>query len=101
MCKKRGFKHTNESQFYVTTGAPLTFMDGKFVVFGRVVQGMRVFKLMDKMECLNEKPTKLVGIREAGDFTFDTSKSAPASRASTAAGDKKPGVMGKFGANKA
>jgi len=101
MCKKRGFKHTNESQFYITTGAPLTFMDGKHVVFGRVVQGMRVFKLMDKMDTENEKPVKMVGVREAGDFTFDTSKSAPASRASTAAGGAKggamPGKLGKFG----
>ena len=27
MCKRNGLKHTNESQFYVTTGAPLTFLD--------------------------------------------------------------------------
>lgn len=95
MCKKRGFKHTNESQFYVTTGAPLSFMDGKYVVFGRVVQGMRVFKLMDKMETVNEKPAKMVGIKEAGDFNFDTSKSAPGSRATS--GMSKAGLTGRIG----
>lgn len=27
MCKRSGIKHTNESQFYITMGAPLTFLD--------------------------------------------------------------------------
>ena len=27
MCKRNGLKHTNDSQFYITTGAPLTFLD--------------------------------------------------------------------------
>jgi len=27
MAKRAGQKHTNESQFYISTGAPLTFMD--------------------------------------------------------------------------
>mmetsp|Transcript_1582 Transcript_1582/g.1919 ORF Transcript_1582/g.1919 Transcript_1582/m.1919 type:complete len:129 (+) Transcript_1582:409-795(+) len=27
MCKRSGLKHTNESQFYITTGAPLSFLD--------------------------------------------------------------------------
>jgi cyclophilin family peptidyl-prolyl cis-trans isomerase len=102
MCKKKGFKHTNESQFYITTGAPLSFMDGKYVVFGRVVQGMRVIKMIDKAECLNEKPTKMMGIVEAGDYTFDTTKSAPASRATSGASKTGMGVgkLGKFGAKK-
>lgn len=37
MCKKKGFQHTNECQFYITVGAPLTFLDSKYVVFGRVI----------------------------------------------------------------
>ena len=37
MAKKKGYSHTNESQFYITTSAPLSFLDHKYVVFGRVV----------------------------------------------------------------
>lgn len=39
MCKRTGLKHTNESQFYITLGAPLTFLDNHSVVFGRVISG--------------------------------------------------------------
>lgn len=37
MCKRDGLSHTNECQFYVTMGAPLTFLDNKNVIFGRVI----------------------------------------------------------------
>jgi cyclophilin family peptidyl-prolyl cis-trans isomerase len=69
MCKRQGLKHTNESQFYVTTGAPLTFLDNKNVVFGRVIQGMRAFKLIEKLETTNERPNECVKIVKAGKFT--------------------------------
>ena len=70
MCKKKGYKHTNECQFYVTLTAPLSFMDGKFVVFGRVIQGMRALKLMEKMELVNEKPKLPVKIKASGDYNI-------------------------------
>lgn len=66
MCKRNGQKHTNESQFYITTGAPLTFLDGNNVVFGRVIQGMRAIKVIEKMETLNERPNDVVKICSAG-----------------------------------
>ena len=56
MCKKRGFSNTNECQFYVTTAAPLTFLDDKYVIFGRVISGLRAFKLIEKSDIINEKP---------------------------------------------
>ena len=34
LCKESGFSNTNECQFYITTAAPLSYMDGKNVVFG-------------------------------------------------------------------
>lgn len=40
MCKRSGIKHSNESQFYITLGSPLTFLDNENVVFGRVISGM-------------------------------------------------------------
>ena len=65
MCKRNGLKHTNESQFYVTMSAPLTFLDNKNVIFGRVIQGMRAFKLIEKLETTNERPNEPVKIKSA------------------------------------
>ena len=76
MCKRNGLKHTNESQFYVTTGAPLTFLDSQNVVFGRVIQGMRAFKLVEKLETTNEKPNDPVKISKAGAYKKWTSRFA-------------------------
>jgi cyclophilin family peptidyl-prolyl cis-trans isomerase len=49
MCKRAGLKHTNETQFYVTTGAPLDFLDGENVVFGRIVQGFSTIESIEKL----------------------------------------------------
>lgn len=72
MCKKKGYSHTNESQFYVTTGSPISFLDNKYVVFGRIVQGMRVFKLIDKGDAVNERPVNVAKIVSAGDYNMFT-----------------------------
>ena len=56
MCKRGGVPHSNECQFYVTLGAPLSFLDNQTVIFGRVIEGFRVFKLIEKSETLNEYP---------------------------------------------
>ena len=63
MCKRNGLPHTNESQFYVSMGAPLTFLDNKNVIFGRVIMGMRTLKLIEKLETTNEKPNEAVTIQ--------------------------------------
>lgn len=66
MCKRSGLKHTNESQFYITTGAPLSFLDNQNVVFGRVITGMRAIKMIERIPLMNEKPTERVEISKAG-----------------------------------
>lgn len=76
MCKKRGYKHTAECQFYVTTAAPLSFLDNKYVVFGRVISGMRAFKMIEKLDIINERPVKTVKIVDAGDYSI-TKKREP------------------------
>jgi cyclophilin family peptidyl-prolyl cis-trans isomerase len=48
----------------------LSFLDNKYVVFGRVISGMRALKLMEKMETVNEKPTQPAFISAAGDFNL-------------------------------
>ena len=69
MCKRNGLNHSNESQFYVTMGAPLTFLDNKNVIFGRVIIGMRALKLIEKLETTNEKPNEAVTVSQAGPYT--------------------------------
>ena len=55
MCKRSGLKHSGDTQFYITTGAPLTFLDNENVVFGRVVSGMHFIESIEKLETVNEK----------------------------------------------
>jgi len=70
MCKRGGLKHTNETQFYITTGAPLSFLDQNNVVFGRVIRGMSFIDKIDKLDCVNEKSANMpVLITSAGLFT--------------------------------
>lgn len=69
MCKRGGLKHSAESQFYVSTGAPLTFLDNENVIFGRVISGMRAFKLIEKLETTNERPNEVVKIVKAGVYS--------------------------------
>ncbi len=39
--------HTNGSQFYITM-KPTPHFDGKSVAFGRVIEGMRVLRVLDR-----------------------------------------------------
>jgi len=71
MCKKNGASHSNESQFYVTMGAPLTFLDNKNVIFGRVIQNMRALKLIEKLDTTNEKPNVKVKVAAAGIYQLN------------------------------
>mmetsp|Transcript_12341 Transcript_12341/g.16817 ORF Transcript_12341/g.16817 Transcript_12341/m.16817 type:complete len:307 (+) Transcript_12341:272-1192(+) len=61
--------HTNASQFYITL-APLTWMDGKYVGFGYIVDGMRVLRILEKIELENERPVVPVVIKECGVYTI-------------------------------
>ena len=70
MCQRSGLPNTNACQFYVTTAAPLSFMDNKNVVFGRVVEGMHFVRKIDALECVNEKSANMpVTICHAGPYT--------------------------------
>jgi len=60
--------HQNHSQFYITFG-PCGYLDGHKVAFGRVVDGMRVVRVIGKLETANERPAKDVVITECGVFS--------------------------------
>merc|ERR1712205_291509 len=58
-------KDTNNSQFFITTKAT-PHLDGKHVVFGRVVEGMSVVRAMEECGTTMGKPTKDVVIDDCG-----------------------------------
>lgn len=53
--------HTNNSHFYITF-APLSFLDGKKVAFARVIDGLRVLRLVEKTKLRFERPTATIRI---------------------------------------
>lgn len=71
MCHRNSDPHSNECQFYVTLGAPLSFLDNQTVVFGRVVEGFRAFRLIEKMELINETPSPTVTIDQSGVYKVE------------------------------
>ena len=58
-------KDTNKSQFFITT-VPTPHLDGKHVVFGRVVEGLDTLKQIERAGTKSGAPTKEVIITDCG-----------------------------------
>lgn len=61
-------KDTNGSQFYVTV-KDLPFLNGRSVIFGRVISGMRTILKVSKLETKNERPVQDVKLTAQKEFT--------------------------------
>ena len=70
MVKKGMRKHTNESQFYVTL-CPLKSFDGKFVAFGRVIQGYDTIRRIGTVETDLQRPVFRIYVKNCGEFTIE------------------------------
>lgn len=59
--------NTNGCQFFITSKAA-PFLDGQYVAFGKVVEGMEVVRKIENVRCILDRPTTDVVITQCGEM---------------------------------
>ena len=65
---------TNGSQFFICT-VKTSWLDGRHVVFGRVLEGMNVVKTVEAIGSQSGKPSKEVTITDSGELPVEAEPS--------------------------
>ncbi|WEW58532.1 Peptidyl-prolyl cis-trans isomerase H [Emydomyces testavorans] len=65
--RKNSGPNTNGSQFFITTVAT-PFLNNKHVVFGRVIEGMEIVKMVENTRTSRDKPNQDVVIAQCGEM---------------------------------
>lgn len=70
-------KDTNGSQFFITV-KKTEWLDGRHVVFGKVLEGMKVVRKIEKTKtAAQDKPVKTVVIVDSGSLPVEESFTVP------------------------
>ena len=66
-CANSGTANSNGCQFFITF-APCSTLDGKNVVFGKVIEGMQILRLIEELPVNDSSPKVSVMIAECGEM---------------------------------
>ncbi|KAJ3140435.1 hypothetical protein HK100_009633 [Physocladia obscura] len=83
--------NTNRSQFFITS-KPVPHLDGKHVVFGRLVSGMDIFRALETVPTdSKDKPLDPIVVMHCGELIKKSSASGPSSSSAVVQEKKKAG----------